>query len=511
MKVSVIFGLAIFLGVCSEKGYSQANITVRSDYLTQQDTLVLCHYRDLIGAPSTNPSMLYRASMQNGQCTFEVDSIGEHSRFSLFFDYQKLDNVYVKAVLPLYPISAEDDIVIDLFPQKGTYIPYGSGYDNGQPVLIGNWKASFSGHGADKYSVRQEALEFVNEKATREVANSVRMPIGLSRTKTYLDRMDSLFYRACEHVDRGVHLLTEEESVLIKADALGMLGTDKHRAMDDLYSYLQKSDKEQITVSIDSFKVLKKVYFDDPIQECMPLWKAYLHKSSQFQQYFQRSKEMGARIEKGNINLKSLYDYLLSELDGSPTMFRDRVMGTLLVNRYQFSPDPVLFDTVFRRLSDPYTLQRVGSFTKINPGSKATFFRLPDGKGTYHSLEDYKGKVVFMDFWYMGCIPCRQFMKNTLRPVSEYFANEEDVVFITISIDKEDVFSKGLQLRDFLPDNAIHLFTDNLGKDHPLLKNYAITGYPFPILIDRNGYISKSGIMAIHGIEEMKTAITELL
>jgi len=37
-----------------------------------------------------------------------------------------------------------------------------------------------------------------------------------------------------------------------------------------------------------------------------------------------------------------------------------------------------------------------------NPGSPAPNFTLPDSAGTNHSLTDYLGKVVLLNFWQSG-------------------------------------------------------------------------------------------------------------
>ena len=41
-------------------------------------------------------------------------------------------------------------------------------------------------------------------------------------------------------------------------------------------------------------------------------------------------------------------------------------------------------------------------------GAKAPSFALPDLNGRTISLEQFKGKVVFLDFWAPWCIPCKQ-------------------------------------------------------------------------------------------------------
>jgi thiol-disulfide isomerase/thioredoxin len=44
------------------------------------------------------------------------------------------------------------------------------------------------------------------------------------------------------------------------------------------------------------------------------------------------------------------------------------------------------------------------------PTSPAQGFTLPDLKGNQVALQDYRGKLVFLNFWATWCIPCREEM-----------------------------------------------------------------------------------------------------
>lgn len=66
---------------------------------------------------------------------------------------------------------------------------------------------------------------------------------------------------------------------------------------------------------------------------------------------------------------------------------------------------------------------------------KASDFTLPDLSGKNVSLADFKGKVVFLDFWASWCGPCKQEVPEISR-VSQKYKNTE-VVFLLVNIDKK--------------------------------------------------------------------------
>jgi thiol-disulfide isomerase/thioredoxin len=480
-----------------------------SDYLTENDTLELYCFNDIIGAAYLNPYRLFTQSVKDGICTFVLDSIGQNSRFSLAFDYQKIKGAVVGEILSAYPVSGSDDITIVLTPLKGVYLSYGGGYDNGQPVVFDNWHCTFTGNGTEKYQVRYNALAFSNYGATSEIARRMKMPIGYGRTSTYLTRIDSVLGLTFRYVDNNSEKLSEEDKVLIKADALARLSPDRIRAFEQLKSYLFRNS-ENIRNETDSLKMLKKAFFDEPLDRFMQYYGTYLHKSPDLIGYYARLKSMEYYQAEGNTDMHGLVNYLQPLMQQWDSRLSERVIANVFRSKYHDDSDPVFYNEVLSGMSDLYVRKYMEELSSVSLGRKALSFSLPDGNGRYHSLEDLKGKVVFIDFWYLGCVPCRFFIEHTLRPVSAYFADESDVVFITISADKKETFVKAFKTESFLPENVLHLYTEDQAFKHPLIKGYAISSYPFPLLIDRRGRIYYSG-SSLHNVDTFKTAVEKLL
>lgn len=118
-------------------------------------------------------------------------------------------------------------------------------------------------------------------------------------------------------------------------------------------------------------------------------------------------------------------------------------------------------------------------------GMAAPDFILENSNGEKVSLATFKGKILYIDFWYAACGPCHALMEK-LKPVKEHFSTNKNIVFLYISIDQKDVWKKSLIKYNI---NGYHAYTENLEGDHPIINAYKVSGYPTTCLIDKNGNI----------------------
>jgi thiol-disulfide isomerase/thioredoxin len=97
------------------------------------------------------------------------------------------------------------------------------------------------------------------------------------------------------------------------------------------------------------------------------------------------------------------------------------------------------------------------------------------------SLTEYKGKVVYLDFWASWCIPCRQSFPwlNTIR--AKYRPNE--LVIIAVNLDKEHALALDF-LKNYPADFQI-LYDPKA----VLAKKFQIPGMPSSLLFDKNGQV----------------------
>lgn len=97
-------------------------------------------------------------------------------------------------------------------------------------------------------------------------------------------------------------------------------------------------------------------------------------------------------------------------------------------------------------------------------------YRLMDQYGNEHILSDYKGKVVFLNFWATWCPPCKEEMPYIEELYKEFGENKKDVIILGIT---NPVTEENLNGQDKNIDEIKYFLQEN--------------NYSFPIVFDRTG------------------------
>lgn len=117
-------------------------------------------------------------------------------------------------------------------------------------------------------------------------------------------------------------------------------------------------------------------------------------------------------------------------------------------------------------------------------------FQFKDTLGRVVTREDFKGKVVYMDFWFTGCKGCVQIARGLHESVLPAFKSDTSVVFLAVSLDINYlVWKKSVRQGLYTSEGELNVFTMGMGGDHPLYKHYGFTGAPQTMLIDKKGRV----------------------
>ncbi|PCI03271.1 MAG: thioredoxin [Flavobacteriaceae bacterium] len=143
--------------------------------------------------------------------------------------------------------------------------------------------------------------------------------------------------------------------------------------------------------------------------------------------------------------------------------------------------------------NEAYKKEITETYTKlltVAPGQVSpTFVGYENIKGGTTSLEDLKGKFVYVDVWATWCGPCKAEIPS-LKALEKEF-HKENIEFVSISVDKAADREKWIAMVNDKELEGIQLFSDKSWSSD-FVKGYLIKGIPRFILIDPQGNIVNS-------------------
>ena len=110
-------------------------------------------------------------------------------------------------------------------------------------------------------------------------------------------------------------------------------------------------------------------------------------------------------------------------------------------------------------------------------------------------LNQYKGKVVYLDFWASWCVPCRRSFPWMNEIQTQY--RDKGLVVLSVNLDADQTFAT--QFLNEVPANFA-IFYDPKGA---VAKAFKLRGMPSSYLIDRSG----KRVSAHVGFNEKKKAL----
>jgi len=130
------------------------------------------------------------------------------------------------------------------------------------------------------------------------------------------------------------------------------------------------------------------------------------------------------------------------------------------------------FETELRK-----TEKRITKTNKL--GTDFPEFDLPDVNGNRLTWTGLKGKVLVLNFWFIGCSPC-EMERPSLNDLTKLYADNKDVVFISFAKNDRE------QLTKFLQEYPILYNVVPTDKDF-IKTQFEINEYPVNIIVGRDG------------------------
>ena len=173
-------------------------------------------------------------------------------------------------------------------------------------------------------------------------------------------------------------------------------------------------------------------------------------------------------------------------------MFLDNFFENLL--EFKERIDELFYHDINKKLFQ----EGVSDYIKLAPGELAPDFALPDADGNIVHLSDFKGKIIYMDFWGTWCYPCIQDIPDALKLQEHY--KDKPVVFLYVSMEydeenianwKQFINGKDERFGEYLnhePFPGVHVVAEKQFLNQEI-KPYKIIFAPTHVLIDHNGNI----------------------
>ncbi len=138
---------------------------------------------------------------------------------------------------------------------------------------------------------------------------------------------------------------------------------------------------------------------------------------------------------------------------------------------------PIFLDQAY---GDVHYMEELG-IVKFNERVKAPAFELKDLNGTEVELEDFSGKIVFLNFWATWCPPCREEMPSMEKLYTEF--KDKDFMMLAVEL-REDT----KRVREFKERYQLN-FPILVDSDGMVGVFYGVRSIPTTYRVDKDGYL----------------------
>ncbi len=179
--------------------------------------------------------------------------------------------------------------------------------------------------------------------------------------------------------------------------------------------------------------------------------------------------------------------------DAKKKLFKGNILNYVLTdhikNRYNSIKSNVIFcDSILKDYdqfctNETYKLalkNHIDNANKLSKGTAVPDIKLKDIKGNDVSLNDYKGKVIYIDFWATWCVPCLVNMPDSKKLMEEF----KEITFLYINInDNRKNWENYLKEKKEITN--IHLYANEFTTSE-IFKLFNFKSIPHYILIDKD-------------------------
>jgi thiol-disulfide isomerase/thioredoxin len=236
------------------------------------------------------------------------------------------------------------------------------------------------------------------------------------------------------------------------------------------------------------------IAYDDPAA-LSPLYVEYLYNKIVVEHNYDRA------VKKSGLDKYDRLPFIKRKYPEG--VLRDKIVVRWIKSMAGFNVMPSYFlDSAMAVVKTQLYHQMLTDFKDtFSKGAEVVKFDFKDKHGKTVKLSDFTGKVLMVDMWFSGCGPC-VFVAKGLPDVEKEFNDRKDMVFISLSTDKDqkqwlrsiDRDTTGKEYTHYTTDRTIYLNTGGTGTSNAFIKRYALSGFPALLIIGKDGRVFSSKV-----------------
>lgn len=491
-KISILIGLFLLFSSTILSQNKSIHIRIRDEQAKIGDTMYVQIWDNILANPNHSPYRLFKSSAVSVFYEFSIPDVNDMGRISV--SKVKTENGVFLPFVNQYLVQSGDEIIVNtglITPTNKFYKTINDSVMNAETLP----DISFSGKGADKYNCQRDFIlrgKIVEDSIFRINARFFPLKDSLDYRKYQLESVTSLK----QVVDRVHYVQSAQKRVLstysdklspfvisiLEKDILGAGSAVIARAYREMFIHAGKYSTSNYRDSLHS--ALKSIYLSNTDSV------SFLSDNS-----IQYSINYIEFLVNNAIAREDLsYDQSLRFINNHYSKeIKEKLLTSFFLMGY-FKNLKNQKGSLLFALENTKKQKYLDILTNIQNrqtvGHLAIDFQLPDINNRTVKLSDFKGKVVFLDFWFTGCTGCSQYYESDVSVAEEIFKDFSNVVFVTICVDQDkETWKRSVAKKIYTSELAVNLFTDGKGVMHPVVENYLITAYPRPILIGKDGNI----------------------
>lgn len=281
------------------------------------------------------------------------------------------------------------------------------------------------------------------------------------------------------HLSANIFLIDSVQSLAIRKDSLFLLKPNNlqikyQKAREEVSDRIESFNEKTNNALLKAYRLAKTKYEKDSIKSlASALFKVNVARVNLDSTTFP--------LIENNLD-NSLSFYAMNEYIRVSRILKLPIPVSAMKKMLQSMPSHLKKFPNWEALNN--TLNVIDTVKTFVGGSAPEFMQLYDTSGKAVYLKDFRGNIIFIDFWASWCLPCLAQLPKIKNIYNE--VKSQEIVFIGISLDnslnawKQEIIKSRL---DWINVSDLK-FTTGL-----TAVAYGITTIPHNILIDKNGTI----------------------